>query len=191
MNSISEAQKDMRDAYYFGVPGIICSGLVWTISGFVALLSVPHHGIIALVFGGMVIFPASVLLCKLLGYSGKHDKTNPLAPLAIEGTIWMLLSIPIAIALATYNQQYFFPAMLLIIAGRYLTFTTLYGRKTFYIFSIVLALFAALIVLTQAPVFSGAMIGGAVELIFALIIYIQARKSKNSSQQDAAGGASA
>ena len=37
----------------------------------------------------------------------------------------MLLSIPVAVGLGLYNPAWFFPAMLLIIAGRYLTFATL------------------------------------------------------------------
>ena len=191
MDSISSAQSDMRSAYYFGIPGIICSGSVWIIAGLIGFFSAPSHGIITLIFGGMLIFPASVVLCRIFGRSGKHDKENRLAPLAIEGTIWMLLSIVIAVVLATYSMLLFFPAMLFVIAGRYLTFATLYGSKTFYFFSAVLALAGALLAITESAVFVGGLVGGAVELMFALVIYIQVKKSNKLNQKDAASGASA
>lgn len=52
-----------------------------------------------------------------------------MAPLALEGTIWLLLAIPVAIGAALYRVEWFFPAMLLVIAGRYLTFSTLYDMR--------------------------------------------------------------
>lgn len=81
----------------------------------------------------MLIFPGSVLLCKIIGKPGKHSKNDPLAPPAIEGTIWMVLSIPVAIAAALYRIECFCPAMLLVIAGGYLTFATLYAARFLFI----------------------------------------------------------
>ncbi|MCV2884427.1 hypothetical protein OE749_06945 [Aestuariibacter sp. AA17] len=175
MDSVTSAQKDMRAAYCFGIPGIIASGSVWLVAGLAALLSEPLHGVITLIFGGMVIFPASIVLCRVFGYSGKHAKGNPLAPLAIEGTIWMLLSIVIAIVLATFNMSLFFPAMLFIIAGRYLTFATLYGNQIFYLFSVSLVLAGLLLSIITPPIFVGGLVGGLVEIVFALVIYIRVK----------------
>lgn len=171
MLSITDAQKDMSDAYLNGVPGIVTSGTIWLIAGIVALLISPTAAISTLVFGGMAIFPISVLLCKLAGRSGKHQSDNPLAALANEGTVWMLLSIPIAIGAAFYRYEWFFPAMLLVIAGRYLTFQTLYGNKLFWLFAAALATAGIVSLMNNAPVFVGALLGGGIEWLFAAIIF--------------------
>ncbi|MDO3388692.1 hypothetical protein QWI17_22790 [Gilvimarinus sp. SDUM040013] len=171
MDSINLAQRDMRQAYYYGVPGVIASGTAWGVAGVVALAISPIAGIVTLIAGGTLIFPVSVVLCKCLGRSGKHEKTNPLAPLAIEGTIWMLFSIPVAVAAAYYSQSMFFPAaMMLVIGGRYLTFSTLYGIKTYWLFAAVLFAAGLLCAMLQAPVAIGALTGGLVEWFFAAVI---------------------
>ncbi|GGA68403.1 hypothetical protein GCM10011369_07570 [Neiella marina] len=175
MKCFNDAQLDMRNAYHHGAPGVLCSGLVWLIAGLVAVFSSAVAGILTLVIAGMLIFPASVLVCKLLGRTGKHFITNPLAPLAIEGTFWMLLSIPIALVLAIDQPQYFFPAMMLVIAGRYLTFRTLYGLKTFYLFSAVLVAAAFAIVAAQSPPYVAGIVGGLIEIGFAIGLFVIAK----------------
>ena len=172
MKTILDAQHDMRTAYFYGVPGIITSGSVWLIAGVVAYSIDSLTGILTLVFGGMFIFPISVVLCKVFGRSGKHEKDNPLAPLAIEGTFWMLLSIPVAAGAAFYKLEWFFPAMILVIAGRYLTFSTIYGMRLYWVFGAVLVLSALGLLILNAPVYLSAITGGVVELLFALLIFI-------------------
>ncbi len=190
MNSINEAQDDMSDAYFHGIPGIIISGSIWFLCGMISLLFTPKTGIAALIFGGTLIFPLSVLLCKLLGCRGKHKGGNPLAPLTLEGTFQMLFSIPIAVGAAFYKLEWFFPAMLLVIGGRYLTFCTIYGNRVFWAFGGVLASSAIALAVINAPVYIGGIIGGAVEFLFALIIYIQVKNANNLSQKNSTCGTS-
>lgn len=177
MDSILEAQYDMRSAYADGWPGVISSGSVWLIAGVMALLINPVSGVFTLVFGGTGIFPVLVLLCKAIGRTGKHNKENPLAPLAITGTLWMLLSIPIAGGAAIYKIEWFFPAMILVIAGRYLTFSTMYGLRVYWLFGMTLILASCLLVAFNAPVFVGAFTGGIVEIVFACIILANLRRT--------------
>lgn len=175
MDSIEAAQKDMNSAYYYGVPGILVSGSVWLLASAVAFLHSANAGIATLVVAGTVIFPLSVLLCKAVGRSGKHAKGNPLAPLAIEGTVWMLFSIPIAIGAAFYRPEWFFPTMMFVIGGRYLTFNTLYGNRVFWFFGVVLFAAGWLLLALQAPVYAGGIAGGAIELVFALLILLKSK----------------
>ncbi|MES3008868.1 MAG: hypothetical protein V4751_13965 [Pseudomonadota bacterium] len=172
MISIADAQLDMREAYYGGAPGVVSSGCAWLAAALVTLLVSPRAGILTLVVGGMFIFPVSVLLCKVIGCTGKHRKENPLAALAIESTIWMLLSIPIAIGASLYRIEWFFPAMLLVIAGRYLTFSTLYGNRTYWVFSGLLVAASIGLYFLGASVFLGALAGALVEFAFAIKIFI-------------------
>jgi len=171
MMSISGAQQDMREAYHGGATGAVTSATAWLIAAIVATFVTPTAGILTLIFGGMLIFPASVLLCKVIGRSGRHSNNNPLAPLAVEGTIWMLLSIPVAIGAALYRVEWFFPAMLLVIAGRYLTFATLYGMKIYWAFGATLTISAFALVAFEAPAMSGAYTGALIEYAYGIAIF--------------------
>jgi hypothetical protein len=63
--NFSEAQQDMRRAYYDGATGVMVSATVWLIAAMVAWQSTPGKAIAALLIGGMFIFPLSVALSKL------------------------------------------------------------------------------------------------------------------------------
>lgn len=169
---ISDAQKDMREAYYGGATGAVTSATAWLIAALVTTFTNETTGMWTLIFGGMLIFPVSVLLCKVIGRSGKHSKHNPLGPLALEGTIWMLLSIPLAIAIAFYRVEWFFPAMLLVIAGRYLTFSTLYGLRIYWAFGATLAAAAIALVAVGAPAFAGAYTGALIEYVYGIAVFV-------------------
>jgi len=170
--SISDAQQDMREAYYGGAAGAVTSATVWLIAALVTTFANRTAGMWALILGGMLIFPVSVLLCKVIGRSGKHSKENPLGPLALEGTIWMLLSIPLAIGTAYYRVEWFFPAMLLVIAGRYLTFSTIYGLRVYWAFGATLAASAVALVTVEAPAFAGAYTGALIEYAYGIAIFV-------------------
>ena len=137
--NIAEAQRDMRLAYYSGATGALASGLVWLAAGAVSHFAAPVFGVAALYAGGMFIFPISVLFSRLAGCTGKHSPRNPLARLALESTVYMLLCFPVALVVFLYNSAWFFPAMLLNIAGRYLTFQTMYGLRLYWLYGAALA----------------------------------------------------
>jgi hypothetical protein len=173
--TLSEAQADMRHGYLDGAPGVLASAIAWLVAGIFALAASPRGGVAALFFGGMLIHPVGLLFAKLAGRSGKHSNGNPLAQLALEGTIWMLLSIPIALYLAMYWPQYFFVAMLLIIGGRYLTFATLYGLRVYWILGALLALAAMALIAVEASAAPAAFTGATIEIVLGLLIFRRAR----------------
>ena len=177
MNLMTDAQRDMREAYLAGAPGAVSSATAWLVAALVTTLVDPKTGILTLIFGGMLIFPVSLLLCKAIGRSGKHAKDNPLAPLAMEGTFWMLLSIPVAVGAAFFRIEWFFPAMLLVIGGRYLTFSTLYGMRIYWVFGATLAVAGFALALLEAPTLSGAFTGAFIEYIFGTIIFLRYRRN--------------
>jgi hypothetical protein len=178
--TVSQAQADMRHGYLDGAAGVLASGTAWLIAGIVALAVSPRGAVAALFFGGMLIHPVGLLFAKLAGRSGKHSNGNPMARLALEGTIWMLLSIPIALYLAMYWPQLFFIAMLLIIGGRYLTFATLYGLRVYWILGALLAFAAMALIVVKASAALAAFTGGTIEILFALLIFRRARLEPGS-----------
>lgn len=172
----ADAQHDLRHAYLHGAPGIFASALAWLVAGIVALQATANAAVIALFIGGMLIHPVGVVLCKLAGRPGQHSRGNPLGALALENTGWLLLSLPLAYAVSRLNPLWFFPAMMLIIGGRYLTFQTLYGLRTYWVLGGVLAIAAWLLIRLQAPVHVGAFTGAAIELGFAGVLWGRSRR---------------
>jgi len=175
---IRDAQRDMRDAYYGGWTGALVSGLVWVSAGLTALYGTQMTALIVFLIGGMMIFPISTVLDKLLGRSGKHAKGNPLGQLALESTVMMLLGILIALAVYTKEPLWFFPVMLLIIAGRYLTFATIYGMKLYWVLAAALAGAGYLIFSQGLAFYLGGLLGGAIEIVFSFLLMASSRKNQ-------------
>lgn len=173
--SIAEAQRDMRAGYLGGAPGMFASALVWLAAGVVASTSTPSRAITALFVGGMFIHPLGVVLAKTLGRAGTHTRGNPLGALALESTVLLLLGFPLAYVVSQGHVSWFFPAMLLVIGGRYLTFATLYGLRVYWACGAMLAGAGILLVATRAPFAVGAFAGAALELGFALWIFAAVR----------------
>ena len=121
VDNIANAQADLRKGYADGALGVLASGTVWMAAAFVAFLVSSQTAIWTLFFGGMLIHPLGLLMAKLVGVPGSHSKQNPLGKLIMEGTIFMLMCIPLALLLSLQNHAWFFQGMLLIIGGRYLT----------------------------------------------------------------------
>ena len=175
---LSEAQQDMRVAYVGGSSGALASAVAWLVAGIVALLVSPRSAVLALFLGGTLIFPASVVLSKAMGSTGKHARTNPLGRLALEGTVFMLFCLPLAYVVSLYRAEWFFPAMLLVIGGRYLTFSTLYGIRLYWSFGAVLALAAYALFAMGASPAAGAFTGAGIECVFAAALFAVVRQKR-------------
>lgn len=176
--SIGDAQRDMDRAYLSGAPGMLVSATVWLCAGIVALRVSPVSALWTLFIGAVFIHPVSVLVAKLLGRSGQHAKGNPLGSLAFASTVWLILSCVIAFGVALYRMEWFFPAMLLVIGGRYLTFATLFGMRVYWVCGLALALAGYVLFSLGAAPWASAFTGSAVEASFAIAILILSRRDK-------------
>ncbi|MDB5951470.1 MAG: hypothetical protein JWR65_3325 [Massilia sp.] len=159
-------------AYLGGAPGVLASALAWFTAACVAMYGTAQKAVLALFAGGMMIHPLGVLISKGLGRPGAHVKGNPLGNLALEGTVWMLLGLVLAYGLSLWRIDMFFPAMLLIIGGRYLTFATVYGMRIYWACGVALAAAGFLLSANFASPANGAFVGSAIELVFAVTIYV-------------------
>ena len=172
----SDAQADMRAGYLHGAPGVAASSAAWLVSAGVAASGSPSTAVWTLLVTGAFIHPVGVLITKALGSSGAHKVGNPLARLAMESTLWMLAGIAIAVGISVIRIEWFFPAMLLIIGGRYLTFQTVYGLRAFWVLGATLCAVGISLALVRAPVTVSALAGGLIEAAFACLIFARAKR---------------
>ena len=191
MSRLFQVQSDMRLGYRSGGPGILASSIAWLCAGVVTLHVSPERGMWALFIGGMLIHPVSVLICKLLGSAGAHSKDNPLGSLAWASTIWLIFSLPLAYGVALYRIEWFFPAMLLVIGGRYLVFASLFGMPLYWRLGLSLAVAAYLLFRTAASPTVSAFVGAGIEALFAGVVLVghgRWARANNSLQPKPLGG---
>jgi hypothetical protein len=174
--TIADAQREMRFAHYGGAPGMLTSAAVWLIAGIVSIVMSPDRAVWALFIGGVLIYPISVLLTKAIGRSGKHNANNPLGSLALATTFWMILALPLAYGVSRLRIEWFFPAMLFIIGGRYLTFSTIFGTRIYWLCGAALALAGYILGRANASPEFGAFSGAAIEAVFAITIFATTRR---------------
>jgi hypothetical protein len=175
-NSLSSAQADMRLAYCGGAAGMLASALAWFSAAIVSASGSPTHGVWTLLIAGMFIHPAGMLIAKLLGRPGNHSKGNPLGTLAGASTFWLVFCLPLAYALSLQKIEWFFPAMLLMIGGRYLVFHTLYGLRIYWFCGMALAACGIVLgILLVRPAISAA-VGATIEAAFGISIFLIDRK---------------
>lgn len=176
MTKIDQAQQNINYAFYGGAPGIISSALAWLLTGIVAITVSSFASIVTLYVAGTFIFPASVVICKLLGRPGKQAPENSLAFLGLESTGIIIFGYPIAYAASLVHEEWFFPAMLILIGARYFVFNTIYGNKMYWLLGLVLIVVGYGLAFSQAPFITGAFAGCVIELIFGIYILLKHRK---------------
>ena len=169
--TLDDAQADMRHGYYSGSPGLAASAGMWLAAAGVAASRGPRAGLLVLVVGGVLIHPLAIAVSKLLGRPGTHAKGNPLGFLALEGTAILLLGVLLSLGLSQLRTELFFPAMLWVIGGRYLTFQTLYGRRAYWLCGGCLAAAGFAAAVMKVPASMSAFAGGGIEAAFAVALF--------------------
>lgn len=169
---IAAAQRDMARAFVGGAPGVLVSGLVWITAGAVWDQSGVARAFVVLFIGGIIIFPASVLIARLILRAPKITPDNPLERLGLETTFMLMGGILIAWLLLRPAPDLVFPVMAITIGVRYFAFRTLYDDAAYWLLGGVLAGVGALAALRLLVLpINVALITGAIEIVFALILF--------------------
>jgi uncharacterized membrane protein (UPF0136 family) len=91
----------------------------------------------------------------------------------------MIMCIPLAYGLSLQRSEWFFQGMLLIIGGRYLTFASVYGLRSFWILGALLGLAAMALFMTRSGPVPSAFAGGIIELVFGIFMFFQFKRSRD------------
>lgn len=129
--TIAEAQREVRTVYVGGFYGQLVSGGIWLASSALTTWLSRRAGIIALVFGGMLIYPLTQLLLRATGNSASLPPGNPFRELAIEIAFLVPLLLPLVAAATIHTASWFYPAMMVVVGAHYLPFSFLYGMRQF------------------------------------------------------------
>lgn len=130
-DTLREAQAEVRRAYLGASVGQIYSGLAWLVSVGVWWLVSDLSGIVTLLVAGFLVYPVTTGVCRLLGRPGSIPSSNPLRTLGQTAPIVGAMGVPVALGATLHDQQWFFPAMMIVIGAHYLPFWPLYGMPVF------------------------------------------------------------
>lgn len=114
---LRDAQRDLRTVFLGGAAGALVAGALWLISA----AAVPWHSerlaVMVLVFGGVLIFPGSLLVLRALGRSTRLEPGNPLGALAMQVAFTVPLAIPVILAATRHRPEWFYPAFMIIVGA--------------------------------------------------------------------------
>lgn len=175
---ISEAQRDIRRAYVGGGPGVVVSAIVWLGAAVVQSRSDATHAFAVLFFGGMFIYPISMLASRVLFRRLKEVAANPLGMTALESTIAMIGGLFGAWLFLAHEPGLAFPFAAIAVGTHYAVFRTVYGDNMFWLLStIITAIGLWQILLTPLP---GGVIPWVafVEFMFGVILTARAIRTR-------------
>ncbi len=127
------AQRDASCAYVGGAPGVLVSGLVWLTAGLIASRFGDKFAFTTLFAGGILIWPASLLLARTIFAAPKVNPANPLDRVGLESTFVLFGGILIAYGLLHHAPALAVPVVAVTIGARYFLFRTLYGEPVYWL----------------------------------------------------------
>lgn len=167
---ITDAQRDVRTTYLGGFAGQLVSGLIWLASAALAVTRSPKAGILVLVFGGMLIYPLTLLTLRLMGRPASLPGDHPMNALARQIAFLVPIGLPLIAAATLYRLNWFYPAFLVVVGAHYLPFTFLYGMRQFtFLGAAMIAAGLAIGFWLPRSFVLGGFAGAALLLVFAFI----------------------
>jgi hypothetical protein len=167
---ISDAQKDVRTVFLGGFVGQLVASAVWFLSAALGTWRSPRFGIMALVVGGVFIFPLTQLFLRLTGRPTSLPKGHPMNDLGRQVAFTLPFNLPLVAAATFYRLNWFYPAFMVALGSHYLPFTFLYGMWQFGILAASLIGAGIVLALYVPSVFSvGGWLTALVLLIFAFV----------------------
>ena len=168
---IHDSQAEARRAYNNGAIGVAVSGTIWLVSGIIAFIGEINYAMLALFFGGMLINPISTLIESKILKLPPVSKENSLIWIGLYTVPFILIGMYAGYLLAPKSPALFYGFTLMAIGARYLCFQLIYGMKLFVFLGfalLALGFNGAWFGILPAPYL--ALLGGAIEIAFAIII---------------------
>ena len=171
----TEAQADLRRAYLDAGPGTIISGLVWAAAAVADARSGIRTGFVVLFFGGMLIFPLSLLVNRVLLRRAAESPDNPFGKLVLESTIAMLAGFLPAWLFLETAPALVMPLAALAVGAHYFAFRTAYGLSIFWILGALLMVMSVAAIYRMLP-FPGLFVLAiaVVEILFGMFLMMRA-----------------
>tara|TARA_R110000764_G_scaffold184854_1_gene270394 strand:+ start:230 stop:775 length:546 start_codon:yes stop_codon:yes gene_type:complete len=165
------AQLDLRRAYVGAGPGVIVSSLVWLTAGVVDQTRGVQTAFVVLFLGGMLIFPVSALVARLIFRRAGPAAGNPLGMVVLEGTIAMIGGLVVAWLFLPFRPDLVFPAAAIAVGTHYAVFRSVYGNALFWLLGGLITAVGGVAIFTEVTLPGGPILAvGGIELLFGLLL---------------------
>jgi hypothetical protein len=180
--NIQAAQAELRRSYLGGGVGAIVSGMVWLIASLATHLRGLEIGFPVLFFGGMLIFPMSELIERLVLKLPKPSKDNPGGRTVVETVPAMIALLLVAWLLLPTRPEIVFPLAAIAVGTHYFGFRTAYGDSLYWGLAVVLCAIGSLAIFVGQPHGLGVPIAvGLAEIVFGIVFIARSRSESSSS----------
>ena len=159
--TIEDAQRDLRQAFVGGGPGLLISGLFWLAAGLVANARGIAPAFALLFVTGMLIFPLSALACRFGFGRNSAAAANPMARIALESTFPMIAGLVVAWLVLPLRPDWVFPIAAIAVGTHFFAFRSAYGDASFWLLG------AVLTALGSTELFGLARLGGTLPYLVA------------------------
>jgi hypothetical protein len=173
---LNEAQEEVRRGFVGGGPGVIVSGLIWSAAALAEAERGVAFGFAVLFVGGMLIYPASLLVARFVFRRAALQRGNGLTPIALESTLAMIGGLFAAFLFLPHEPALVLPLAALAVGAHYFVFRTLYGEVLFLVLGMVISALAlnATFEWVALPI-SLAWCVAVVEILFGAILTVRNR----------------
>lgn len=180
--TIAQAQADVRRIYSGGWGGPAVAAVVWLAAGVVASRVDVSAGATVLFLGGAVlIFPANLLLNRLLGGHADLPAGHPMRGLAVQSAATMAVMLLALWLLASHLPAAFFPLAMIAVGSHYFPFAHLYGDPAFLVAGTVQSAVGLLLLMTGLGDVAAYVMGG---LLVAMSITLAVRRRSATDRRD-------
>ena len=181
--TVAEAQRLIRVECAGGGPGALVSALVWLGAALVYRESDTATAFATLFFGGFLIYPLGVVLCRFVFGRSASVAGNPLGGLALESTIAMIGCLLAAWLLLETRPEWVFPIAAIAVGTHYFAFKTMYGDRTYWLLGAnITALGCAVLFWLPGQALLLMMAVAAVELVFGVVLTRRAMREAATAE---------
>lgn len=178
--TIHEAQRDVREIYHGGFIGPLVSAGIWLAAAVAAESAGVSWGAPVLFFGGMLIFPLSMIGNRMLGRRPDLPAGHPMRGLAMQSAFGMVAALLAAWVLASVVPDAFFALAMVIVGAHYFTFTHLYGDVVFLVFGVAQVVTGLLVMVNTGPTTLGAYLMAALLVSMSATLFVRHHRSRTS-----------
>lgn len=178
--NLKTAQAEARFTYSRGGFGAIVSGIIWLIVAIIASKQGINTAFIVLFFGGMFIFPLSVLLLKLFYKRSMLPKGHPSGQIVGETVFPMIGFLFVAWLFIPYKPEWVLSIAAIGVGTHYFGFRSAYGDFSYWVLGgIVTAVGFVSIVFKQPSHELVPYIVAAIEIIFGIWFIVKSPNKSN------------
>ena len=178
--TIDDERDEARTANRGGVAFLLVHGITWLVAAILTFVLAVEQAALVVLFQGLVAFPASLMLERLLGFRFIAARDNAVVSLFVLIAMTQGLSLPGSIIVLNLDPIYLPVAFASTNGGHFLPYMWLHRTRAYAVLAIVCALgpFAVLLVggATTAFHLTGFMVGG-VMLATAAYIWTHRRRA--------------